>query len=372
MAARNEPGIWKYKTTQGTFWALDVWLTMPDGTLKRREKRKIPTQEEAKALKAKWKSDAFEGRYFDRIKVVKVTVAELWRDYEPISRRDKKSWRSDVCRAKSLLQHLGTRVAMELNQKDIDEYRTIRLGEKTRRGGPPSPATLDLELAQLKRMCSYAEACGRLPKNPVEKVSKLNVPNVRQVSIKEAEFVKLVEAAGPSYRPILLIAFDTGMRRGEILGLRWSQVDLATGTLRLGAADTKTKKPRNIALTARVVDALRGLKMGRRDDYVFVSERTGTKWEELRRKFNKARAAIGRPDLHFHDLRRSFVTNARRRGVQESVIMRMSGHRTRSVFDRYNVVDDEDVVAAVHLIEAGISKDLASAEKRQEQAKTDD
>jgi integrase len=372
MSAKNEPGVRRYTTSQGTFWAIDVWLTRPDGTLKRVEKRKIPTREEAVILKAKLRAEAFEGRYFDRIKVVKVTVAELWRDYEPISRRDKKSWRSDVCRAKSLLQHLGARVAMELNQKDIDEYRTIRLGEKTRRGGPPSPATLDLELAQLKRMCSYAEACGRLPKNPVEKVSKLNVPNVRQVSIKEAEFVKLAEAADPLYRPILLVAYDTGMRLGEILNLTWSQVDLTAGTLRLGAADTKTKKPRNITLTSRVVAALRVLKTGKRDEYVFVSQRTGSKWSELRRKFNKARATIGRDDLHFHDLRRSFVTNARRRGVQESVIMRMSGHRTRSVFDRYNVVDDEDVVAAVHLIEAGISSDLASAEKQQEQAKTDD
>jgi len=62
--------------------------------------------------------------------------------------------------------------------------------------------------------------------------------------------------------------------------------------------------------------------------------------------------------LWFHDSRRSFCTNARRRQVAESVVMRMSGHRTRSVFDRYNIVEDEDVRQAVRQIEAGRAAEL--------------
>ena len=82
------------------------------------------------------------------------------------------------------------------------------------------------------------------------------------------------------------------------------------------------------------------------------------------RSSTQAREAIGRPDLWFHDLRRSFVTNARRRGVPESVVMRMSGHRTRNVFDRYNVVEDEDVRTAVKVIEAGTLRHLAEEARK--------
>ena len=151
------------------------------------------------------------------------------------------------------------------------------------------------------------------------------------------------------------------MREGKILNLRWGQLDLKAGAVRLGAEDTKTNKARTVYLTRRVQETLRALPRQLHSEYVFVSQRTGTKWSELRRKFNAAREAIGRPDVWFHDLRRSFVTNSRRRGVPESVVMRMSGHRTRNVFDRYNIVEDEDVRNAVKVIEAGTQRDLAEA-----------
>ena len=157
-----------------------------------------------------------------------------------------------------------------------------------------------------------------------------------------------------SSSPILVVAYDTGMRKGEILNLRWSQVDLKAGSVRLGAEDTKTNRARTIYLTARALDVLKRLPRQLRSEYVFVEPAApGSAGRTSKRSFDAAREAIGRPDLWFHDLRRSFVTNARRRGVPESVVMKMSGHRTRSVFDRYNVIEDEDVRTAVKVIEAG-------------------
>jgi integrase len=83
-----------------------------------------------------------------------------------------------------------------------------------------------------------------------------------------------------------------------------------------------------------------------------VNPQTGEPWVDVRKQFMSACTAAGLTGVWFHDLRRSFVTNARRYGVAESVVMRMSGHTTRAVFERYNVVAEEDLRDAVAKIEA--------------------
>jgi integrase len=141
------------------------------------------------------------------------------------------------------------------------------------------------------------------------------------------------------------------MRKAEILKLRWNQVDLGAGEIRPGPEDTKTQEGRLIVLTERVRQALRALprRLGRA--YVFVNPASGIRSIDVRKTFRRALEASGLQGLWFHDLRRSFVTRARKHRVPESVVMRMSGHRTRAVFDRYNVVDDEDLRAAVRALE---------------------
>jgi integrase len=219
-------GVIKYTARGKTYWKFDEWVSGPDGIPQRVRQSKIPTREQAVMLAAKIKAEAFEGRFFNRLKASKLTVRQLWEDWKPISERDKDSWRDDVSRSKRLLEHLGGRVAQNLNQRDIDEYRALRLAETTRKGEAPSPATLDREIAQLKRMCSYAVECGRLQSHPLAHVKLLRKPNVRQVAIDEETFAKLLDAASPELRPILVVAYDTGMRKGEILNLRWSLLDL--------------------------------------------------------------------------------------------------------------------------------------------------
>lgn len=106
-----------------------------------------------------------------------------------------------------------------------------------------------------------------------------------------------------------------------------------------------------IVLTERVRQALHALPRGLGRAHVFVNPGSGKRWIDVRKPFPRALEASGLQGLWFHDLRRSFVTRARKRRVPESVAMRMSGHRTRAVFHRYNVVDDEDLRAAVRALE---------------------
>jgi integrase len=178
--------------------------------------------------------------------------------------------------------------------KDSDGYRTARLGEKTIRKKAPAPASLDLEVELLKRMLNYAVACGSLKSNPIAAVKLLRRPNVR-----------------------------------------------------------RTEEAPTVFLTGRVREALELQPRFLKSAFVFTNPETEKAWRDVRTMFARACKAAGLTGVWFHDLRRSFVTNARRRGVPESVVMKMSGHRTRAVFDRYNIVEEDDLREAVKRIEAG-------------------
>src|SRR5262245_22937874 len=111
------------------------------------------------------------------------------------------------------------------------------------------------------------------------------------------------------------------MRLREVLDLQWSQLDLKQGIPKLGAEDMKTEEPRTIVLTKGVREALSSQPRFLMSAFVFTDPETMSSWKDVRKMFRRARKAAGLTGVWFHDLRRSFVTNARRRGVPESVVM---------------------------------------------------
>jgi len=202
----------------------------------------------------------------------------------------------------------------------------------------------------LKRLLNFAATCGKLTENPIARVKLLRVPNVRRVVLDEEAFRRLSAAAEKWLRPILLMAFDTGMRKSEVLNLRWSQVDLRAGAVRLEAEDTKTDEPRVVYLTERVLAMLAEQPRLLHAEFVFVNPATGRPWQDVQGAAERARKKAGLEGVWVHDLRRSFVTLSRRSGLPESVVARFSGHRTAAVFKRYNIVEEQDLKAAVAVL----------------------
>jgi len=344
-------GVRKYQSYGRTLWKVDAWLVRPDGPPIRLRQSKIPTREQAVALEAKLKTDAFEGQFFERHRMATETTAELLTQYEKLGAQENRAWSTESGRAAHLRRHLGQVRASALTVRHVEEYRVRRSTEKTRRGGPPSPATLDREVELLKRALNHAVRLGTLRHNPIAEARLLRKPNVRRMVVDEEMFGRLFEASEEPLRPILLAAFDTGMRKREVLDLAWEQVDLRSGTITLAPQDTKSEAPRLVMLTARLAAALKELPRGIGAAPVFPNPKTGKPWEDLRRSFGRAVHKAGLRGLWFHDLRRSFVTRARKAGIPESVVMRMSGHKTRAVFDRYNVVDESDLRIAARTLE---------------------
>lgn len=145
------------------------------------------------------------------------------------------------------------------------------------------------------------------------------------------------------------------MRAGEIVILRWEQVDLERGLLRLEPGTTKNRRARLIPLAKEVTEALWQWKQRTLHHYPscpWVCHYRGRRLLAVPKKtWKKACARVGLTGKLFHDLRRTAIRNMVRAGVSERVAMTISGHCTRSVFDRYGIVTHRDLKDAVQSLE---------------------
>jgi len=181
--------------------------------------------------------------------------------------------------------------------------------------------------------------------------------NTRTGFLEHDQFQGLISFLPDYLRPVVSFAYRTGWRKDEILGLTWSRVDLREGTVRLEAGETKNSEARTIYLDQELRDLLHRQwkareERGRLSPFVFPNEGGTGKINDFRDSWMKACQKAAIPKMLFHDFRRTAVRNMVRAGVPERVAMMVSGHKTRSVFDRYNIVSPDDLKMAAARQEA--------------------
>jgi len=289
------------------------------------------------------------------LRVERITVDEILddviSDYEANGRPTERVKLS----ARTLKRFFGGMRASSITTAQINAYIVKRKGETTRRGGPPANATINRELEVLKRAFTLAKNSTPPKAHQVPYISLLRENNAREGFIDREDY-RILKAALPSYlKPVLTTGYFTGMRLGELLNLRWPQVDLNRRSIRLEASDTKNRTARTIPLAEELYQALAELK-AQRDwqrphcDHVFV--RDGQPIKSFKKAWHSACRRVGLEGLLFHDLRRSAVRNLVRSGVPERVAMAISGHKTRSIFERYNIVSESDLEQAAQALDA--------------------
>jgi integrase len=176
--------------------------------------------------------------------------------------------------------------------------------------------------------------------------------NVRKGFVKDEQYAKLAaetDKAGLWLRAIFEVLYMYGWRKGEaIRQMRVRLVDLDQRTITI--EDSKNGEGRTVKMTERVYELLRQCCEGKQpDDYVFT--RNGRPVKDFRRTWKMVTTAAGVPGLYVHDLRRTGARNLRRLGVAESVIMKVTGHKTPSVFRRYDIVDQADMEQVAALLD---------------------
>jgi integrase len=242
-----------------------------------------------------------------------------------------------------LLEFFGTMKADAISSAAIRGYAEFRRKEKA------SNATINRELAVMSS--GYTIAYEETPRRVAQKLSfsRLAEPRARQGFIEQAQYLKLSAGCKELFmRTMLALAYTFGFRKGELLSLKVSDVDLMAGTVRLRTS--KNGEPRQVNLTAETRNLLAACIAGKSGE-----EPVFTRGSEPVRYFGQSwdtiAASAGCPGLLFHDLRRSAVRNLIRAGVPETVCMKISGHKTRAIFDRYNITSARDLADAAQKLE---------------------
>ncbi len=165
-----------------------------------------------------------------------------------------------------------------------------------------------------------------------------------------------MRGALPNHQKVpLSLGYWTGMRRGEILTLRWEQVDLERGLLRLDPGTAKTGEGRVVPMVGDLPAVLTQWRLLTLKEWTacpWVCHYQGKRLTRLTRAWDRAARRVGLDGKLFHDLRRTAIRNMVRAGVSERVAMTISGHKTRSVFDRYDIVSERDLHEAAARVTA--------------------
>ncbi len=276
------------------------------------------------------------GICFDRI-----SFEDLLQDYVTDYKiNGKKTVKKAERCEKFLLEDFKGMMAPEITTDVIKKYTEKRLS------GGVNNATVNRELAAIKRAFNLGARCTPPKVSMVPYVPMLKENNVRKGFIEHQEYLAIKKALPDYLKPVLSFGYFSGWRKSEILNLEWNHVNLRDGIVRLEPGETKNSEGRTLYMEPELWDLLKQLHKNRRMDCFLVFNLDGKKISDFRKAWETACIAAEKPGLLFHDLRRSAIRNMVRAGVPERVAMMISGHKTRSVFDRYNIVSHDDLKEA--------------------------
>lgn len=244
---------------------------------------------------------------------------------------------------------------------DLEQYKSRRLSEKV------TPVTVNIELRHIKTVFSKAVEWGFIERHPFKGVKQLRTPQRAPLYFSIADIDALVAAARyPWLKRVILFAFATGMRRNEIINLKWEHVNLRLNYVRVANTaefTTKNRRERLIPLNTTAMQVLKELTPT--TAYLFMSH-YGTKLDP-RRVSEAVKSTVKKagldPRFHMHHLRHSFCTLLLQAGATLQEVQRLAGHSTPAVTDRYNQMVSLDQKEAVMRLDELHGKAVNSREK---------
>jgi len=261
-----------------------------------------------------------------------------------------RSWAKLRSHAKAGRAFFGAWRAIDVSPDAVERFQRDRLAAGRK------PATVNRECEALRRAFRLAAERRTFPRNAVPTIPTLPVENTRQGFFDRAELEALLQhVRDADLRDFIAWGFRTGMRKGEIAKLTWDMLDTSSEPwlLTIPGSITKNAQPRVLGLAGEAQAIIACRVKARRLDTPLIFHRVskgkpGRSVLAFDKAWRNALNDAGLPEGRlFHDLRRSAVRNLIRSGVDPSVAMKVSGHKTRSMLDRYNIIAAGETAAAL-------------------------
>src|SRR5262245_45521787 len=303
-------------------------------------------------------------------------LADIYRDekliepvYEDGTRvAGLRSYKDMRGKLKTLVSHFGAKRVRAITHGDILKYKLKRLRDPNRdkKGRALKIATINRELQLLRPVLNFAKRKGWIDRSPFELGESLisTAGEKRRDRIlsrdEEARLLDQLVGRRAHIRPIVIAAMDTGLRRGELLKLKWLDVDLTSGLIRLRATTTKTERPRTVGMTARSwaeLQRLWDISPGDAAGLVFgIKFSFGKGWRS-------ARKDAGLADVRFHDLRHCATSRlVETKALHTIEAMAITGHTQQSTFQRYVNPQDETARRAAEALDEWLADEPENME----------
>jgi len=282
----------------------------------------------------------------------KVPFPDLCRDYlsdyVKVNLSPSNQTRSDDIIHQHLIPFFGSPYVGKIKKQDIERYISARL-EKV------SPSTVNREFARLRHLLNWARDRKIIKENPCKGIKELKEPPGIVRYLTEEEMPKLPQLfdAMPQWlRPIVTVAFFTGLRRSEVLNLKWSNVNFKERVIRV--TDTKTGEARAVYITPPVEDALRTIARRLDTDLIFPDIHPTS----VTKAFLRSCRGVGITHFRFHDLRHNFASYLAMKGHSLRTIQQLLGHKDIRMSLRYAHLSEAHLRDATLSLASSLSSDF--------------
>jgi integrase len=314
---------------------------------------------DAENLLIQRKKSIREGKKPELKTIGRCTFRELVQQYLAWTNGRQKSAKNRGYIASQLLERFGNLPLRSFNTMLVEQLQTELMDRKLKN------SSCNTVIGVLKRMFTKAvewEMVEEEVLKRIRKVKPLRDDSKRMRYLSREECQALISACGTHLVPIIVTALNTGMRKGEILSLKWDNVDFRHGFILLDR--TKNGERREVPINDTVRRTLTSLTRRLDIPYVFYDPITGKKYDDVKRSFKTACKKAGITDFHFHDLRHTFASQLVMGGVDLTTVSRLLGHKSLTMTLRYSHLAPAHMAKAVSVLDDVLGNKVSSVAER--------